>query len=1135
MATASRLRAELEKRKIRSSSERYFISNSDLSAVFTAADVRQLVAELKCRTEDRVGLPGELFAHGRTTLAILVWLRQENSILNFRTRDILDKSLPLENVEQANALAPGVGNEFVTETQWMFLPYQFGRNMAQSHKEIRREIILPFVNEENLGDGGFGEVLKVTIPASLHQFTLDPDPTGNLTIVRKRIKRLRGQSAKSAKRAFDQEKKCLLLLQHPNIVTFLGSYQYKEEYNFLFSLFDMDLEKMLELELRLGDFKWDFTFFGALYGLASALSKLHNHNLALEEEDEELQMTGYHHDFRPKNILVNQKTFMLADFGLAKLKVQETYSKTPWKVGTGDYLAPECMNQDFKNQNVGRGIDIWALGCLIVEVATYMEKGPEGLKQFRKQRDSEGVQPGWTDQNFFDKSGVKPEVQDWISELKTHTRTAFLEELLEVAETALEMDPDNRPKAEKISQALYELNVKAHFVAVQSALSEYVDLVNKELTESPLRMKLWKEMEILHLFGTVLGLVGDNKFPGLLRSEHEILKFSENLKSIFDVCTSQNHKIKVEPGPQTKDINFTSRFDEEVSKNVDRLLQWLPRQYTEEIKTRLPQLEKACLESIYDFEFYEYNNKIVSKSFDNSEWILRQPEYKTWLKADSSSLLWVFGSPGNGKSDLASFLIKELAPSLITQSKAMPIVAYVFCSISALGKKDARWMLTTILHWLLKDNPSLMRKHVLPAYQKQSQENLTWTFDTVSQMFRGVMRDIDRAVFVVIDRFNDIEESSRKEFLDLLTPFLNQKGSNPIFKAIIITKAHSKPRDMLKQCLQIEITSNSARESLVPTPPKGFEIASSQAEWPDKLRLNVTIPSYPLATPLPQSPPSEKAFRLPECSIQNPSHATSPPTLRTFIAATCWTGWNYRVYFQDSSSRITEVSQSRGKWTIRPDTVGISDAKPHSPLAAINRFNGKEIRLFYVTKDNSLHEHCYYQGSEWSSGALKELGIIVFDEETNTWRKGRQLETAMLGSSLAAVTLINSVGRSIHTYFQCMNSHIKEIKENIDDDSYSTGPFPLLKTPVNTTLTAVSWMGNSANIRLYWQAGNRKFMEATGPDEWEIGMNEIPEPIPYENDLPMVAVEWGSGSYRRLYTLSKDLNHNLDFVAKVDL
>lgn len=69
-------------------------------------------------------------------------------------------------------------------------------------------------------------------------------------------------------------------------------------------------------------------------------------------------------DLKPENTLIAENGYpKLIDMGFAKrLYNRRTYSMC----GTPDYMAPEII----KRQGHGKGVDYWALGCMIFEMIT---------------------------------------------------------------------------------------------------------------------------------------------------------------------------------------------------------------------------------------------------------------------------------------------------------------------------------------------------------------------------------------------------------------------------------------------------------------------------------------------------------------------------------------------------------------------------------------------------------------------------------------------------------------------------------------------------------------------------------------------------------------------------------------------
>ena len=101
----------------------------------------------------------------------------------------------------------------------------------------------------------------------------------------------------------------------------------------------------------------------------------------------ELAKIGYHHDLKPKNILVDGARFILADFGLSKFKRPEQTSETTYKIGEGYYMAPACQDLHFPMQKhfIRCSIGIWSFGCILAEVFTYLMRGAAGLECFMQE------------------------------------------------------------------------------------------------------------------------------------------------------------------------------------------------------------------------------------------------------------------------------------------------------------------------------------------------------------------------------------------------------------------------------------------------------------------------------------------------------------------------------------------------------------------------------------------------------------------------------------------------------------------------------------------------------------------------------------------------------------------------------
>ena len=99
---------------------------------------------------------------------------------------------------------------------------------------------------------------------------------------------------------------------------------------------------------------WRYAVYRQAVGLIDALAVLH------KEKQGKFIM---HFDIKPANVLIQNGKFKLADFGLSRIKDGDEDSQTEWHRGTLMYSPPE------KGDLMGRGRDVWALGCVLLEIA----------------------------------------------------------------------------------------------------------------------------------------------------------------------------------------------------------------------------------------------------------------------------------------------------------------------------------------------------------------------------------------------------------------------------------------------------------------------------------------------------------------------------------------------------------------------------------------------------------------------------------------------------------------------------------------------------------------------------------------------------------------------------------------------
>ena len=280
------------------------------------------------------------------------------------------------------------------------------------------------------------------------------------------------------KRMANDELELLFLLKHRNIIQLLGAYVQNDVYNLLFPLADMDLDKFLLHEDRVPAFKDDRTIFKAIHGLAGGLRYLHYFELNCSQVAEVPNgfLYGVHQDIKPRNILVRGNDFILADFGLSRLKAVDEGSQTVWKDSTFEYGAPECRNENTWIQgHIGRAADIWSLGCIISEVASYIYSSKEGVEDFRNKR----ISKSWygTQRAFHDGTRLKEDVSEALAELARKSNVLATSSLFELLMCMFAENPRDRWDAKKVEFQL-------ECIVLQSLVEDLLDCL-KRLQESP--------------------------------------------------------------------------------------------------------------------------------------------------------------------------------------------------------------------------------------------------------------------------------------------------------------------------------------------------------------------------------------------------------------------------------------------------------------------------------------------------------------------------------------------------------------------------------------------------------------------------------------------------------------------------
>lgn len=178
---------------------------------------------------------------------------------------------------------------------------------------------------------------------------------------------------------------------------------------------------------------------------------------------------GRHGDIKPENILWfapsnpsddPKGTLVLADFGLGRFHGKDTRSNVPWDQVkfSPTYEPPELK----LHRPVSRAYDMWSFACILLEFATWMLKGQDGIIEFSEKRSwPDSNHPELSNDEFFNVTGenrseaeVRGGVTEWVKMLHQDERCPdFIHDLLDMTMNhLLVIDQTYRVKASSLNE-----------------------------------------------------------------------------------------------------------------------------------------------------------------------------------------------------------------------------------------------------------------------------------------------------------------------------------------------------------------------------------------------------------------------------------------------------------------------------------------------------------------------------------------------------------------------------------------------------------------------------------------------------------------------------------------------------------
>ncbi|KAI8965302.1 kinase-like protein [Daldinia sp. FL1419] len=410
--------------------------------------------------------------------------------------------------------------DFFQSQQWILCAPFFSRAEHLGEKvhlyQLSPHDVLPFIkpgtddqgNPAYLNHGFFSTVRRVKIHPAHHNFPVHKDNPGADFAVKEMVRvwdvNEEQNGPKDYRRSFDQEVQALKRFCQRNeryIVKLLATYEINGKYYLLFPAADGNLMNHWEENPEPGRIPALWLLQECL-GIAQGLAKIHKYTYTPPDMDKastiephHIPNYGIHGDIKPQNILWFKKLpghltddfcpidnvskevdpygfgyLQISDFGTVKFHRYMTRKRNDIMVKGNTYRAPET---DLLGNWGSPAIDIWAFGCLYLDMITwYLRGGISVCDDFpaARQADEPNTIEGFEgDDKFYIKTGqlftrgqfciVKPRVSEWIMSLRREPRCSqLIHDFLDLIEMRmLSIDPEERPKCSDVVSTLKQM------------------------------------------------------------------------------------------------------------------------------------------------------------------------------------------------------------------------------------------------------------------------------------------------------------------------------------------------------------------------------------------------------------------------------------------------------------------------------------------------------------------------------------------------------------------------------------------------------------------------------------------------------------------------------------------------------
>ena len=214
------------------------------------------------------------------------------------------------------------------------------------------------------------------------------------------------------------------------------------------------------------------------------------------------------------------------------------------------------------------------------------------------------------------------------------------------------------------------------------------------------------------------------------------------------------------------------------------------RSFQEEHQRYRQEDQEAGLLQILSSDYKSDKRIISERSEGTCEWFFHNQAFIDWQDSNMTSLLWVSGGPGCGKTVLSKVLIDE---KLVTDNVLSSTVCYFFFNAGQERKQLAADALSAILHQLFQNTDLI--SYGLASYKNHGTK-VSQMFSDLWEILMTCAKDSEEGkIICVIDALDECEKESRKHLIREIIQLFSVESTDQCVGCslkLLVTSQHCK-------------------------------------------------------------------------------------------------------------------------------------------------------------------------------------------------------------------------------------------------------------------------------------------------------------------------------------------------------